>query len=61
VIDAKTMMRAADPRHGRYLTASGLSRAQNVIVQNKNLSYVAEWNPNSTKTSLKASDAVVEP
>jgi len=46
--DAKNMMRAADPRHGRYLTAACLFRGrmstkevdeQMLNVQNKNSSY----------------------
>ena len=43
---------AADPRHGRYLTAAGLFRGrmsskevdeQMLNVQNKNSSYFIEW------------------
>jgi hypothetical protein len=54
--DAKNMMCAADPRHGRYLTASALFRGrmsskevdeQMLNVQNKNSSYFVEWIPNN--------------
>ena len=59
--DAKNMMCAADPRHGRYLTASALFRGrmstkevdeQLLNVQNKNSSYFVEWIPNNVKSSV---------
>ena len=59
--DAKNMMCAADPRHGRYLTASALFRGrmstkevdeQLINVQNKNSSYFVEWIPNNVKSSV---------
>ncbi|XP_059455158.1 tubulin beta-1 chain-like [Corylus avellana] len=59
--DAKNMMCAADPRHGRYLTASALFRGkmstkevdeQVMNVQNKNSSYFVEWIPNNVKSSV---------
>merc|ERR1711937_685231 len=59
--DAKNMMCAADPRHGRYLTASALFRGlmstkevdeQMLNVQNKNYSYFVEWIPNNVKSSV---------
>ena len=59
--DAKNMMCAADPRHGRYLTASALFRGrmstkevdeQMLNVQNKNSSYFIEWIPNNVKSSV---------
>ncbi|PPD81009.1 hypothetical protein GOBAR_DD22058 [Gossypium barbadense] len=59
--DAKNMMCAADPRHGRYLTASALFRGkmstkevdeQILNVQNKNSSYFVEWIPNNVKSSV---------
>ncbi len=59
--DAKNMMCAADPRHGRYLTASALFRGrmsskevdeQMLNVQNKNSSYFVEWIPNNVKSSI---------
>ncbi|KAH8094227.1 hypothetical protein JL720_4220 [Aureococcus anophagefferens] len=54
--DAKNMMCAADPRHGRYLTCSCLFRGrmstkevdeQMLNVINKNSSYFVEWIPNN--------------
>ncbi|CAL6337424.1 unnamed protein product [Bathycoccus prasinos] len=59
--DAKNMMCAADPRHGRYLTASALFRGrmstkevdeQLFNVKNKNSSYFVEWIPNNVKSSI---------
>merc|ERR1712036_97528 len=54
--DAKNMMCAADPRHGRYLTACALFRGRmstkEVDVQNKNSSYFVEWIPNNIKSSV---------
>merc|ERR1712007_228854 len=59
--DAKNMMCAADPRHGRYLTCSALFRGrmstkevdeQMLNVQNKNSSYFVEWIPNNIKSSV---------
>ncbi|CAK8569095.1 unnamed protein product [Lathyrus sativus] len=59
--DAKNMMCAADPRHGRYLTASAMFRGkmstkevdeQIINVQNKNSSYFVEWIPNNVKSSV---------
>ncbi|KAK7274729.1 hypothetical protein RIF29_15826 [Crotalaria pallida] len=59
--DAKNMMCAADPRHGRYLTASAMFRGkmstkevdeQMINVQNKNSSYFFEWIPNNVKSSV---------
>merc|ERR1711907_347678 len=61
MFDAKNMMCAADPRHGRYLTAAGLFRVrmsskevdeQMLNVQNKNSSYFIEWIPNSMKCGI---------
>eukprot|EP00439_Symbiodinium_sp_Y106_P084246 s75_g25.t1 len=60
MFDAKNMMCAADPRHGRYLTAAALFRGrmstkevdeQMLNVQNKNSSYFVEWIPNNIKAS----------
>ncbi|BBG94816.1 tubulin beta-1 chain [Prunus dulcis] len=59
--DAKNMMCAADPRHGRYLTASAMFRGkmstkevdeQMINVQNKNSSYFVEWIPHNVKSSV---------
>jgi len=61
MFDAKNMMCAADPRHGRYLTACGLFRGrmstkevdeQMLNVQNKNSSYFVEWIPNNMKCGV---------
>merc|ERR1712080_50664 len=61
MFDAKNMMCAADPRHGRYLTASALFRGkmstkevdeQMVSIQQKNSSYFVEWIPNNIKSSV---------
>jgi len=61
MFDAKNMMCAADPRHGRYLTACSLFRGrmstkevdeQMLNVQNKNSSYFVEWIPNNIKSSV---------
>merc|ERR1712186_290987 len=61
MFDAKNMMCAADPRHGRYLTAAALFRGrmstkevdeQMLNVQNKNSSYFVEWIPNNIKASV---------
>ena len=61
MFQASNMMAAADPRNGRYLTASALFRGkvstqavENEIkkVQSKNSSYFVEWIPNNIKTSV---------
>ena len=61
VFDAKNMMCAADPRHGRYLTASTLFRGrvatkeveeQLLLTQSKNSAYFVEWIPNNIKSSV---------
>jgi len=61
MFDAKNMMCASDPRHGRYLTAAAMFRGrmstkevdeQMLNVQNKNSSYFVEWIPNNIKSSV---------
>ncbi|CAG8807132.1 5168_t:CDS:2, partial [Gigaspora margarita] len=61
VFDAKNMMAASDPRHGRYLTVSAIFRGrcsmkevedQMLAVQTKNSSYFVEWIPNNVKTAV---------
>ncbi|KAG9390336.1 alpha beta tubulin [Carpediemonas membranifera] len=61
MFDAKNMMAASDPRHGRYLTASALFRGRMstkevdemmLNIQNKNSSYFVEWIPNNVKASV---------
>ncbi|MGH0152503.1 UNVERIFIED_CONTAM: hypothetical protein FKN15_022463 [Acipenser sinensis] len=61
MFDAKNMMAACDPRHGRYLTVAAIFRGrmsmkevdeQMLNVQNKNSSYFMEWIPNNVKTAV---------
>jgi len=61
MFDSKNMMCAADPRHGRYLTAACMFRGamstkevdeQMLNVQIKNSAYFVEWIPNNIKTSI---------
>ena len=61
MFDAKNMMCAADPRHGRYMTAAAMFRGrvstkdceeQMLNVTNKNSSYFVEWIPNNIKLSV---------
>ena len=61
MFDAKNMMAACDPRHGRYLTVAAIFRGrmsmrevddQMLNVQNKNSSYFIEWIPNNVKTAV---------
>ena len=61
MFDAKNMMAACDPRHGRYLTVAAVFRGrmsmkevdeQLLNIQNKNSSYFVEWIPNNVKTAV---------
>jgi len=61
MFDARNMMCACDPKHGRYLTASAIFRGQvstkevdeeMLKVQHKNSSYFVEWIPNNIKSSV---------
>ncbi|ORX59283.1 hypothetical protein BCR36DRAFT_90367 [Piromyces finnis] len=61
LFDAKNMMAASDPRHGRYLTVAVFFRGrmatkeveeQMYNVQNKNSSYFVEWIPQNIKTAV---------
>jgi len=61
LFDAKNMMAAADPRHGRYLTVAAIFRGrismkeveqQMVTIQTKNSSYFVEWIPSNVKTAV---------
>uniref|UniRef100_A0A1I8HMF1 Tubulin beta chain n=1 Tax=Macrostomum lignano TaxID=282301 RepID=A0A1I8HMF1_9PLAT len=61
MFDAKNMMAACDPRHGRYLTVAAVFRGrmsmkeveeQLLNARNKNSSYFVEWIPNSVKTAV---------
>lgn len=61
MFDAKNMMAACDPRHGRYLTVAAIFRGRMSMkevdqqmhnIQNKNSSYFVEWIPNNVKTAV---------
>jgi tubulin beta len=61
MFDAKNMMCASDPRHGRYLTAACMFRGrmstkevdeQMLNVKSKNNSYFVEWIPNNIKSAV---------
>ena len=61
MFDAKNMMAACDPRHGRYLTVAAICRGrmsmrevddQMYTIQNKNSSFFVEWIPNNVKTAV---------
>ncbi|OCT82365.1 tubulin beta-3 chain [Xenopus laevis] len=61
MFDAKNMMAACDPRHGRYLTVATVFRGrmsmkevdeQMLSIQNKNSSYFVEWIPNNVKVAV---------
>eukprot|EP00963_Diacronema_lutheri_P013733 scaffold2696_cov333-Pavlova_lutheri.AAC.2 len=61
IFQASNMMAAADPRNGRYLTASALFRGkistkdveeEMLKVQSKNSAYFVEWIPNNIKSSV---------
>ena len=61
MFDARNMMAACDPRHGRYLTVACVFRGrmsmkevdeQLLNIQNKNSSYFVEWIPNNVKTAV---------
>ena len=61
MFDARNMMAAIDPRHGRYLTVAAVFRGrmsmkevdeQMFTIQNKNSSYFVEWIPHNVKTAV---------
>uniref|UniRef100_A0AC35TIH1 Tubulin beta chain n=1 Tax=Rhabditophanes sp. KR3021 TaxID=114890 RepID=A0AC35TIH1_9BILA len=61
MFDAKNMMAACDPRHGRYLTVAAMFRGQMSMrevdeqmmsIQQKNAPYFVEWIPNNVKTAV---------
>uniref|UniRef100_A0A0K0FU81 Tubulin beta chain n=1 Tax=Strongyloides venezuelensis TaxID=75913 RepID=A0A0K0FU81_STRVS len=61
MFDAKNMMAACDPRHGRYLTVAAMFRGQMSMrevdeqmmsIQLKNAPYFVEWVPNNVKTAV---------
>eukprot|EP00918_Siedleckia_nematoides_P086074 GHVU01189525.1.p1 GENE.GHVU01189525.1~~GHVU01189525.1.p1 ORF type:complete len:304 (-),score=57.56 GHVU01189525.1:184-1095(-) len=61
MFSTRNMMCAADPRHGRYLTASAVFRGrlsmkvveeQMLSVQNRNSSHFVEWIPHNIKAAV---------
>ncbi|KAK4301258.1 hypothetical protein Pmani_026591 [Petrolisthes manimaculis] len=61
LFDARNMMAACNPSHGRYLTVATVFRGrmsmkevdeQMLSVQKKNSSYFVEWIPNNVKTAV---------
>uniref|UniRef100_A0A2K5BVB2 Tubulin beta chain n=1 Tax=Aotus nancymaae TaxID=37293 RepID=A0A2K5BVB2_AOTNA len=61
MFDAKNMMAACDPCHGRYLTVATVFRGrmsmkevdeQMLAIQSKNSSYFVEWIPNNVKVAV---------
>jgi tubulin beta len=61
IFDAKNMMCAADPRHGRYLTTSAIFRGrmrplevdeQLYNVRNKSSAYLVDWIPDNIKSAI---------
>ncbi|CAH1766843.1 7090_t:CDS:2 [Entrophospora sp. SA101] len=61
MFDARNMMAASDPRHGRYLAVATIFRGkistkeveqQMHTIQTKNSSYFVEWIPSSVKTAV---------
>ncbi|XP_052898891.1 tubulin beta chain-like isoform X2 [Anopheles moucheti] len=61
LFDAKNMMTACDPRHGRYLTCAAIFRGtmsmkevdqQMLNIQSKYNSYFVEWIPNNVKVAV---------
>lgn len=61
MFDARNMMAASDPRHGRYLTVAAIFRGrlstkeveqQMLQFQQKNSSYFVEWIPSNVKTAI---------
>uniref|UniRef100_A0A2M4ACE6 Tubulin beta chain n=1 Tax=Anopheles triannulatus TaxID=58253 RepID=A0A2M4ACE6_9DIPT len=61
MFDAKNMMTACDPRHGRYLTCAAIFRGamsmkevdqQMLNIQSKYSGYFVEWIPNNVKVAV---------
>lgn len=61
MFEARNMMTACDPRHGRYLTVAAIFRGQMstkevdeqmLAVQTKNSAYFVEWIPNNVKVAV---------
>ncbi len=61
MFDAKNMLTACDPRHGRFITAAALFRGHTYMMkveeeiqrmQNRNSPYFVEWIPNNVITAV---------
>jgi tubulin beta len=61
LFDARNMMTACDPRHGKYLTVATVFRGklsmkevdeQMLSMQNKNSAFFVEWIPNNIKVAV---------
>lgn len=61
MFDAKNMMTACDPRHGKYLCVAAVFRGrmsmkevdeQIMNIQERNKSYFVNWIPNNVKTAV---------
>ncbi|XP_032897893.1 tubulin beta-1 chain [Amblyraja radiata] len=61
MFDARNMMAACDPRHGKYMTVAAIFRGkmstkevdeQMLAVQTKNSSHFVEWIPNNVKVAV---------
>lgn len=60
MFDAKNMMVACDPRHGKYLTVAAIFRGQmsmkevdeQMVNAQKNTDHYVEWIPNNVKTAV---------
>ncbi|XP_072917630.1 tubulin beta-4 chain-like isoform X1 [Hemitrygon akajei] len=61
MFDARNMMAACDPRHGKYLTVAGIFRGkmstkevddQMLAIQTKNSNHFVEWIPNNVKVAV---------
>ncbi|XP_068928590.1 tubulin beta-1 chain [Petaurus breviceps papuanus] len=61
MFDARNMMAACDPRHGRYLTVACIFRGkmstkevdeQLLMMQTRNSAYFVEWIPNNVKVAV---------
>ena len=61
MFDARNMMAACDPKHGKYLTVATVFRGrmsmkeideQMLAIQSKNSNYFVEWIPSNVKTAV---------
>ncbi|XP_070534905.1 tubulin beta chain-like [Ptychodera flava] len=61
MFDARNMMAACDPHHGRYLTVAAIFRGrvsmkevdeQMMNIQNRNSAFFVEWIPNNMQTAV---------